>query len=420
MSELEQKEQGELIVSEDYFALIQEMDALALPTYQKYEITNPKVLAHVEKIVRPAFDHHLKKAGQANIPKGLFKVDLPIGDLHKIKGKTDKYRAFVKGADGKFKAHAILTPAQVDIAKGAKAASAVSGVMQVGAMVVGQYYMAEINGQLNSMKETLNDIKDFQEREFKGTVRALIVNISQLSTFSADYVGNTELSRQKLMECANFRAEATKLLEQVNLAIEDIVTKGKGLSFEKYEKLIEKLSANLFYQQTLLKLLEELSKLDLVFSQGVTSENSSYYVYEYYLNTCNSLGEKIADWHKNKIKSFRIDLKHNRRAQEGTMKVVADVAKELDKNAHIAAGVGFLGGIVGAATGFGLGKAAGELNKAIRYIGVRKHTIKQISEQERVSYQSSKQLSINSYDENVELLIEDGKVYYLLPNDREL
>mgnify|MGYP000437996553 FL=1 len=35
MSELEQKEQGELIVSEDYFALIQEMDALALPTYQK-------------------------------------------------------------------------------------------------------------------------------------------------------------------------------------------------------------------------------------------------------------------------------------------------------------------------------------------------------------------------------------------------
>ena len=75
--------------------------------------------------------------------------------------------------------------------------------------------------------------------------------------------------------------------------------------------------------------------------------------------------------------------------------------------------------IVGAAAGFGLGKAAGELNKAIRYIGVRKQTIKQISEQERVSYQSSKQLSINSYDENVELLIEDGKVYYLLPNDRE-
>lgn len=58
------------------------------------------------------------------------------------------------------------------------------------------------------MKETLNDIKDFQEREFKGTVRALIVNISAIN-ISADYVGNTELSRQKLMECANFRAEAT-------------------------------------------------------------------------------------------------------------------------------------------------------------------------------------------------------------------
>lgn len=419
MNELEQKEQGGLIVSEDYFALIQEMDALELPTYQRYEITNPNILAHVEKIVQPALKHNLQKAGQTNIPKGLFKVDLPIGDLHKIKGETDKYRALVKGADGKINAHAILPPAKVDIAKGAKAAAAVSGAMQVGAMVVGQYYMAEINGKLNSMKETLNDIKDFQEREFKGTVRALIVNISQLSKFSADYVGNTELSRQKLMECANFRAEVTKLLEQVNIAIEDIVTKGKGLSFEKYEQLIDKLSTNLFYQQTLLRLLEELSKLDLAFSQGVMSEDSSYYVYEYYLKTCNSLGEKIANWHKDKIKFFQIDTKRNRRAQEGAMKVVADVAKELDKNAHVAAGVGFLGGIVGAAAGFGIGKAAGELNKAIRYIDVRKRTVKLISEQEAVFYQSSKQLSTNNYGENVELLLEDGNIYYLLPDGRE-
>ncbi|MFX3924863.1 hypothetical protein ACJBWN_12120, partial [Streptococcus suis] len=72
-----------------------------------------------------------------------------------------------------------------------------------------------------------------------------------------------------MMECANFLAEVTKLLEQVNLAFEDSITKGKGLSFEKYEKLIDKLSIDLFYQQTLLRLLEDLSKLDLAFSQGV-------------------------------------------------------------------------------------------------------------------------------------------------------
>ncbi len=64
-------------------------------------------------------------------------------------------------------------------------------------------------------------------------------------------------------------------------------------------------------------------------------------------------------------------------------------------------------------------RLAGELNKAIRYIDVRKRTVKLISEQERVSYQSSKQLSTNNYGENVELLLEDGKIYYLLPNDRK-
>ncbi len=86
MSELEQKEHRELIVSDDCFALIQKMNELDSLAYQKNEITNPNILAHVEKIVQPAFKHHLKKAEQANIPKGLFKVDLPIGDLHKIQG----------------------------------------------------------------------------------------------------------------------------------------------------------------------------------------------------------------------------------------------------------------------------------------------------------------------------------------------
>ena len=56
--------------------------------------------------------------------------------------------------------------------------------------------------------------------------------------------------------------------------------------------------------------------------------------------------------------------------------------------------------------------------KWIRYTGVRKQTIKQISEQETISYQPSKQLSTNSFGENVELLLEDGKVYYLLSNDK--
>ena len=419
MGELEQTEQRELIASDDCFALIQKMSELEPSKYEKYEITNPKILGQIEKIVQPAFKNKLQKAGQPTIPKGLFKVELPVGELHKIKGETDKYRALAKGVDGRIIGHAKLTPAQVEIAKGAKAAAAVSGAMQVAAMVVGQYYMAEINGQLDSMKETLNDVKDFQVREFKGTVRALIVNISQLSKFSADYVENAELARLKLMECANFRAEVTKLLEQVNLAIEESITKGKGLSFEKYEQLIDKLSTDLFYQQTLLRLLEELSKLDLAFSQGVTSEDSSYYVYEYYLNNCNSLGEKIANWHKDKIKFFQIDTKLNRRTQEGAMKVVADIAKELDKNAHLAAGVGFVGGLVGAAAGFGIGKAAGELNKAIRYIGIRKYTINQISEQEKISYQASKQLSVNNYGENIELLLEDGKAYYLIPTESE-
>lgn len=63
MSELKQKEHRELIVSDDCFALIQKMSELDSSAYQRYEITNPNILAHVEKIVQPALKHNLQKAG---------------------------------------------------------------------------------------------------------------------------------------------------------------------------------------------------------------------------------------------------------------------------------------------------------------------------------------------------------------------
>lgn len=422
MSELVEREKQELQVSEDYFALIQKMDDFELALYEKHEITNPNILARVEKIIQPAIGKHLQKAGQPVIPGELFKIDVPIGDLHKIKDQAGKYRAFVKGADDKFIKHAVLTPAQMEVAKGAQAAAAVANVMQVGAMVVGQYYMSEINGQLNQMNETLNDVKGFQDREFKAFIRSLIVNISQLSKFSTDYVTDYELARLKLLKCSDYRDEVTRLLEQVNLSIEEIVSQEQGMPFEKYEKLTKRLKMDLFYQETLLKLLEELSRLDLVFSQGVVSEDSSYYVYDYYLNACNALGEKISLWHKEKIAFFRIDMEKNRRLQKGSLKVVADLAKGLDKNAHVVAGglrmIG-VNHVIGHVAAFGVGKAAGELNKAIRYIGVRKQTIQTIAEQGAITYQSSNQLSVNDYGENMELLLADGKVYYLAPTEQD-
>lgn len=414
LSDNEGNSDTELIVREDFLSIVQDMEQFDLAMYQKHEITNQIVLKELNGII-PKVLKKVQKNEQNKIPKNIFKIDVPINELQGVKGEIGKYRAIVKGNDGKIVKHAVLTPVKLDIAKSAQAATAIAGVMEVASMVVGQYYMAEISGQLNSINEALNEVKNYHIREFKATIRSLIVAISQLSQFSKEYISNEGLCRVKLVELSNYRSQLTKCLEQVNLSIEEILLKNKFNSFDDYEKCIIRLNNDLFYQKTLLQLLAEVSKLELVFAQGVVSEDGGYYTYNYYLTSCNNQMQKLSTWHKQNIKKFKIDKKHNRRSQEGALKVVADVAKEMDKNAHIVAGVGFIGGVVSAAAGFGVGKAAGELHKAIQYVPVKKNTLKLIKKQEKLNYSPESSLSRNHYGENIELLVEDEKVYYLLP-----
>lgn len=404
-------------ISESYFTLLQQVDELDLSLYQKQEITSPQVLKQVNKLIGDGTKNGQKLFQNQHL-KGqeLFKLNVPLAELYKIKGADNQYRALVKGADNKIIKHAVLTPVQAELAKGAKAAAAVANAMEVGSLVVGQYYMAEISKQLSSMQGTLQAIKDFQDDELKASIRSLIPSVSQIAQFSSEYFENDEFRRLKQGELGQYRTKAIKLLEQVNIAIERITKNSKQISFDEYEKLLRELHQKLAYQAVLLKLLAEISRLELVFAKGQVSHNSIYSVYNHYLADCNRVSQQLSTWHKDKIKKFKIEPNKRRREQEGLLKNVADVADAMCKNEFMADGFKF---IRGAFTGplEGVGKMTDELDKALHYIEVSKETLKLLSDQQSQSYKAAYKLEQSHYDKNVELLVEGERIYYLLPTE---
>jgi hypothetical protein len=93
----------------------------------------------------------------------LVKMDIPFSRLTKSKDVVGAARGYIHGGKG-VAAQANLS--KVDMSKVTKAttvANGVANVMNVGSLVVGQYYMSEISAKLETMIKSIDKISDFQK-----------------------------------------------------------------------------------------------------------------------------------------------------------------------------------------------------------------------------------------------------------------
>lgn len=58
-------------------------------------------------------------------------------------------------------------------------ASVANNVMNVASMVVGQYYMAEIDNKMAEINDNLNKIVNFQDREYKSRVISIFAKVKK-------------------------------------------------------------------------------------------------------------------------------------------------------------------------------------------------------------------------------------------------
>ena len=141
------------------------------------EIKDSRIIARINNLT-----HEMFKAGTAvgNAIQGnsqvLYQAIIPAGaELAQSQNMKGAFRGIYHGVKG-IKGHAnfVASNNAANIAKNVAAAS-----MGIGSLIVGQYYMTQINAELKIISDGISCISNFQDNEYKGKVFALTAQIKK-------------------------------------------------------------------------------------------------------------------------------------------------------------------------------------------------------------------------------------------------
>ncbi|MDY0276693.1 MAG: hypothetical protein RBQ97_01275 [Acholeplasma sp.] len=350
-----------------------------------HEITDISLITRINGLVQNGTQQLLHNLHQDAIQKGfesageLLKSDIPVGQLTKAKNIPGGLRATLMGKNG-IEKNAILT--EIDSSKLAQSGNVAVGiakVMNISSMIVGQYYMSQVCSKLVDINKSISSIGDFQQREFKSKIMALINNVEEISRFSSEILENHELRRMELYQLNGYKNDAVQLLEQVNISIQDL-TKKNITKILEYQSSVDELEKLLAYQGTLTIILEEISKLIYTLNLGEVSLEKCFSSFD---NICNHSNESrilIPKWHQSTMTKLGIELVKNRYKKRGVESFVAKPLLLIDEK-------------------WNYKQLESDLRKKILH---QQKNTKVVTNKPEISF-----------EDNVELILKDGKYYFV-------
>lgn len=346
------------------------------------EITDSKVLAHVNNLVPGLAQvgnaaNNVAQAVQAN-SETLYRAILPTGaKLADSKAVEGAVRGFYNGTEG-IKGHANWVAVETQNATTAVANTA-AAAMGVASMVVGQYYMTQINAELGEINDGISKISDFQDNEYRSRVFSLIAHVKKISDFQVEILTNDELRLSKIAQLDGLEEECTQLLGQANLTIADY-TKKADYEFNDYEKGLKKAHDWYLYQQSLLDILYKISDLRYALHLGNVSREQCSALLPIYSNQVVETQDRLTAWHQKNKENLDIDIDGIRRRRDGFDKIIHFIPG-LIKDEH-------------------------------NFKELEANTVNMIRNQvsgNNREYQNRSEL----YQKDVQLISKDGKIYYL-------
>lgn len=289
-------------------------------------------------------------------------------------------RGLFHGTEG-VRGHANLVKVDpTKISKASSIANGVANVINVGSLVVWQYYMSEINSKLEAMNKNIDKISDFQDREFKSRILSLISRVGEISQFSSEIMEQDEQRKIKLTTLENLKGMATELLGQVNLTITDTSQKNPNPNYQEYQKHVNDFNVLVEYQNALIAVLDEISKLTYLLGKGGISSEMSYSLFNAFLEKSIQAKNSLEQWHNTQVQSLHIDLDKNRKTKTGVEGFLSMILGVIDDNWNYE-----------------------ELKNGLG---------------QKINAQKAKnQLVVNEpkdvYDKDVQIIIKNGKYYYL-------
>ncbi len=354
------------------------------------EITDSKVLAHVNNLVPGLAQagnavNNAVQAVQAANGEVLYRAVIPAGaKLTNSKAMEGAVRGIYHGTDG-IKGHANLVA--VEAQKGtAVVANTAAAAMGVASMVVGQYYMTQINAELGEISDGISQIQDFQDNEYRSRVFSLVAHVKKIADFQTEILENDELRLSKVAQLDSLEEECTQLLGQANLTLAGFAKK-TGLDYEAYEKALRNAQNWFMYQKSLLDVLYKISDLRYTLHLGAVSREQCVALLPIYKKQVSDTQERLTAWHDGTTQRLGIETDEIRRKRAGFDGVI-----------HFIPGL---------------------FNDDFNFRSIEKKTATMITAQ--ASGHEAMHIADTSelYAEDVQLISKNGKLYYLPENKEE-
>ena len=350
------------------------------------EVTNSEVLARVNNLIPNLIQggnivNNATQAAQAQeevVYRAIIPAGAKLANSREIEGAA---RAIFHDANG-IQGHANLVAVETQKST-AIVASTVAATMGVASMVVGQYYMTQINAELGQISNGISKVSDFQDNEYWSRVFSLVNHVKKISEFQTEILENDELRLSKIAQLDNLEEECTKLLGQANLTLEDFAKKTE-IEFEAYEKDLQEAQNWYIYQNTLLKTLYKLSDLRFTLHLGAVSRDQCTALLPTYTQQVEETQTHLSLWHQETTERLSIDTAETRRKRAGW-----DMA------------VHFIPGLI---------------NDEWNFKPISERTARMIDSQSG-GYNELYHDSSNLYIEDVQLISTGGKIYYLPPRN---
>lgn len=342
------------------------------------EITDSKILARVNNLVPALFQggNAAANAVQAS-GKVLYQAVIPAGaKLAKSQDMAGAVRGIYHGAEG-VSGHANLVAVNNTANVAANAAAAAMGVAS---MVVGQYYMTQINAELSEISEGITKISDFQDNEYKSKVFALVAQIQKAAKFQVNILDNDELRISEIANLNNWEQECIQLLGQANLTIAGF-SKKNDLDYDEYEKELGEAQNWFIYQKTLMEVMSKIAELKHTLHLGAVSREQCGALLPIYSKQVQDALNQLCSWHQVQVEKFKINVEESNRKRIG-----------FDSFFHT---------------------IPGWINEKNRYRSVSENTVKKIVDQTNRYDIPQKTDMIDLFQEDVKIIAKEGKIYYL-------
>ena len=392
-SPLVQNKKTSLLSEHDQYKMRVKFENLPALTEQEeaqlVEVNDNSLLARIDNVI-PETLKILSNSNAVNAynesslkTEQLFQVILPKDAvLDKSKELEGAFRSTYHDASGKFAGQSNLIPVDNSTANNLANIVSLNSVMSLASMIVGQYYMSQINNQLDIISSGIEKIADFQQMEIKSKVYALVAEVQKASTFQVETIENDDLRNRELSHMKSLEHECAQLLGQANLSIQGI-SDNKNIDYKEYEKLINDAEIWFQYQQILLDVMFKIADLTYVLNIGAISRANSYALYQPYATQSEGTLKKLKKWHSDNVERLKIDVAKNRRKRQGV-------------------------------EGFFMG-ALGLINDDFNYKKISQGMVNLLEKQTEGGIVLKPSDESDLFQDDVRLIAKDGKLYYL-PN----